>query len=63
MKDDDDEDEVDTITIDDVEYQRDKDTHVMTRCADFEEVGKWNPETEEIDFYEEDEDEDDDDEE
>ena len=59
----DEEGEVETITVDGVEYQHDKDNHVLTRCADFEEVGKWNTETEEIDFNNEDEDEDDDDDE
>ena len=54
------EDEIEFITVDDVEYQHDKGTHEMTRYADFVTVGKLNPETGEIDFYEEDEDEDDD---
>ena len=40
------------ITVDGIEYQHDKDTHVMTRCEDFEEVGEWNPDLKEIDFYE-----------
>tara|TARA_Y100000590_G_scaffold153616_1_gene176444 strand:+ start:13186 stop:14037 length:852 start_codon:yes stop_codon:yes gene_type:complete len=56
----DEEEAAETITVDGVEYQHDKDNHVLTRCSDFEEVGKWNTETEEIDFYEEDEDDSDD---
>jgi len=44
-----------TITVGDVEYQHDKETHVLTRMTDFAEVGKWNVETGEIDFNEEDE--------
>ena len=56
----DEEEAAETITVDGVEYQHDKDNHTLTRCSDFEEVGKWNTETEEIDFYEEDEDDSDD---
>ena len=43
------------ITVGDVEYQHEKETHVLTRMTDFAEVGKWNVETGEIDFNEEDE--------
>ena len=42
------------ITVGDVEYQHEKETHVLTRMTDFAEVGKWNVETGEIDFNEED---------
>ncbi len=50
--------EAETITVDGVEYQHDKDTHEMMRCSDFEGVGKWNPDLKEIDFYDDDEDDD-----
>ena len=38
------------ITVDGVEYQHNKEDHVVIRVDDFEEVGKWNCETGEIDF-------------
>lgn len=47
--------EVETIVVDGTEYQHDKETHVLTRVSDFEEVGKWNVETGKIDFKDNDE--------
>ena len=53
MEDDDDFDMFENITIDGVEYQHNKEDHVVLRVDDFEEVGKWNCETGEIYFDDE----------
>ncbi len=47
---DDESDMFEVITVDGVEYQHNKEDHVVIRVDDFEEVGKWNCETGEIDF-------------
>lgn len=50
----DEEDIFEMITVDGVEYQHNKEDNVVIRLDDFAQVGKWNKETEEIDFDEED---------
>ena len=44
-------DELETITVDGVEYQHNTDDHTLINCDTYEEVGTWNTETEKIDFY------------
>ena len=48
------EDIFEMITVDGVEYQHNKEDHTVIRVDDFEPVGKWNTESGEIDFDEED---------
>ena len=49
----DEEETFDTITVDGVEYQLNKEDMSVIRCDDFTPVGHWNKETESIDFDEE----------
>ena len=48
-------DEMEVITVDGVEYQHNTDDHTLINCDTYEEVGTWNTETEEIDFYDDEE--------
>ena len=48
-------DEMEVITVDGVEYQHNKDDHTLINCDTYAEVGTWNTETEEIDFYDDEE--------
>jgi len=47
------EDIYETMTVEGVTYQRNKEDNSMIRVEDFEPVGKWNSETSEIEFNEE----------
>ena len=49
----DEEDIYEMINVDGVDYQRNKDNNCVIRVSDFENVGKWNSVTSEIDFNEE----------
>ena len=50
---DEEEDIYEMITVEGVQYQRNKEDNAVIRVEDFEPVGKWNSETSEIEFNEE----------
>ena len=53
-EDDEEDDGLETITVDGVEYQHNKEDNTLINCETYAEVGTWDSETKEIDFYDDD---------